>query len=87
MPEFSNKILFFDKIFFHPMLSFGSATYLGPFGDPVAFRACQEQHKFDFENKQKDSRKKNSSMPKVFAFCNIYEVFLKLTHSFNSFSV
>jgi len=39
-------------IIFWPILGFGSAKYLGPFGDPVAFRAYQEQHKFDFENKQ-----------------------------------
>ena len=38
-------------IIFWPILGFGSAKYLGPFGDPVAFRAYQEQHKFDFENK------------------------------------
>ena len=39
-------------IIFYPILGFGSAKYQGPFGDPVAFRAYQEQHKFDFENKQ-----------------------------------
>lgn len=38
-------------IIFWPILGFGSAKYLGPYGDPVAFRAYQEQHKFDFENK------------------------------------
>ena len=39
-------------IIFYPILGFGPAKYLGPYGDPVAFRAYQEQHKFDFENKQ-----------------------------------
>ena len=39
-------------IIFWPILGFGSAKYLGPYGDPTAFRAYQEQHKFDFENKQ-----------------------------------
>jgi hypothetical protein len=39
-------------IIFWPILGFGSAKYLGPYGDPAAFRAYQEQHKFDFENKQ-----------------------------------
>ncbi|WP_018628347.1 DUF5684 domain-containing protein [Niabella aurantiaca] len=34
---------------FYPILGFGSARYLGPFGDPVAFRAAQEQNSFDFE--------------------------------------
>jgi len=40
------------SVIFYPILGFGSAKYLGPYGDPVAFRAYQEQHKFDFENKQ-----------------------------------
>ena len=39
-------------IIFWPILGFGSAKYLGHYGDPVAFKAYQEQHKFDFENKQ-----------------------------------
>lgn len=39
-------------IIFYPILGFGSAKYLGPYGDPVAFRAYQEQHRFDFESKQ-----------------------------------
>jgi len=34
---------------FWPILGFGSATYLGPYGDPVAFNARQEESKFDFE--------------------------------------
>jgi hypothetical protein len=38
-------------IIFWPILGFGSSKYLGPYGNPEAFRAYQEQHKFDFENK------------------------------------
>jgi len=34
---------------FWPILGFGDAKYLGPYGDPVAFRAIQEESKFDFE--------------------------------------
>ena len=37
---------------FWPILGFGSAKYQGPFGDPVAYRAYQEQHQFDFEKKE-----------------------------------
>ncbi|HEY4205729.1 MAG TPA: DUF5684 domain-containing protein [Puia sp.] len=33
---------------FWPILGFGSATYLGPYGDPVAWRAARDP-KFDFE--------------------------------------
>jgi hypothetical protein len=36
-------------IVFFPILAFGSATYRGPFGDPVAFRAAQNPQ-FDFDN-------------------------------------
>ena len=39
-------------IIFWPILGFGNSKYLGPYGNPEAFRAYQEQHKFDFENKQ-----------------------------------
>lgn len=39
-------------IVFWPILGFGSAKYQGPFGDPVAYRAYQEQHQFDFEKKE-----------------------------------
>lgn len=35
-------------VIFYPILGFGSATYLGPYGDPVAFRAAQNP-KFDFD--------------------------------------
>ncbi|HEY1869637.1 MAG TPA: DUF5684 domain-containing protein [Chitinophagaceae bacterium] len=37
-------------IIFWPILGFGNTRYIGPFGDPEAFKAYQEQHKFDFEN-------------------------------------
>jgi hypothetical protein len=37
---------------FWPILGFGNARYLGPFGNPTAFQAYQEKNKFDFENKQ-----------------------------------
>lgn len=40
------------SVIFWPILGFGSATYQGPFGDPAAYRAYQDQHKFDFENKK-----------------------------------
>ncbi len=35
---------------FIPILGYGNAKYLGPYGDPVAFRAYNENKKFDFEN-------------------------------------
>ncbi len=38
-------------IVFFPILGFGSAKYLGPYGDPEAFAAHQQQDKFDFENR------------------------------------
>src|SRR5215475_12103430 len=38
-------------IVFWPILGFGSAKYHGPYGDPVAYKAYQDQHRFDFENK------------------------------------
>ena len=37
---------------FWPILGFGSAKYLGPFGDPAAFAAWQGKDKFDFEQGQ-----------------------------------
>ncbi len=37
---------------FWPILGFGSAKYLGPYGNPEAFRAYQEKHKFEFEQQQ-----------------------------------
>ena len=36
---------------FWPILGFGKSKYMGPYGDPPAFRAYQEQHKIDFEEK------------------------------------
>ncbi|HVS98742.1 MAG TPA: DUF5684 domain-containing protein [Puia sp.] len=33
---------------FYPILGFGSARYLGPYGDPAAFQAAQ-QSDFDFD--------------------------------------
>jgi hypothetical protein len=38
-------------IVFFPMLAFGDAKYLGPYGDPVAFQAAQQPH-FDFDAPQ-----------------------------------
>lgn len=35
-------------IIFYPILGFGDAKYLGPFGDAAAFRAARDP-KFDFE--------------------------------------
>jgi hypothetical protein len=36
---------------FYPILGFGKATYLGPYGDPVAFQAARNP-KFDFDQSQ-----------------------------------
>jgi Family of unknown function (DUF5684) len=44
--------LIFLGLIFWPILGFGSAKYLGPFGDPAAFAAHQGKDKFDFEQKQ-----------------------------------
>lgn len=38
-------------IVFFPILAFGDAKYLGPFGDPAAFAAAQQPH-FDFDAAQ-----------------------------------
>ncbi|MDZ4795020.1 MAG: DUF5684 domain-containing protein [Bacteroidota bacterium] len=43
--------LIFLGIIFWPILAFGSAKYLGPFGDPAAFAAHQGKDKFDFEQR------------------------------------
>ena len=43
--------LVFLSFIFWPILGFGDARYLGPYGDPVAFKAYQENNKFDFESK------------------------------------
>lgn len=37
-------------IIFWPILGFGAAKYLGPFGDPAAFNAYQGKDKFEFEH-------------------------------------
>jgi hypothetical protein len=39
-------------IIFWPILGFGSARYIGPFGDPQKFAEAQNQNNFDFENRQ-----------------------------------
>ncbi len=39
------------QIIFFPILGFGSAKYLGPYGDPAAFAAAQEKSRFEFENR------------------------------------
>ena len=38
-------------IIFYPILAFGSAKYLGPYGDKAAFQAYQGRDTFDFEKK------------------------------------
>lgn len=38
-------------IVFFPILAFGDAKYLGPYGDPAAFQAAQQPH-FDFDGPQ-----------------------------------
>lgn len=45
---FTLGLLFLGFIFW-PVLGFGNARYLGPYGDPAAFRAAQDANKFDFE--------------------------------------
>ena len=42
--------LIFLPYVFYPILGFGKAKYLGPYGDPAAFRAYQDGQSFDFEN-------------------------------------
>ena len=37
---------------FWPILGFGNARYLGPFGNPEAFKTYQGKDKFDFEQPQ-----------------------------------
>lgn len=48
---FTAGLVFLGFIFW-PILGFGSAKYLGPFGDPAAFAAHQGKNKFDFEQGQ-----------------------------------
>ena len=44
--------LIFLGIIFWPILGFGPARYLGPYGNPEAFAAYQGKNKFDFEQKK-----------------------------------
>ncbi|GAB3425506.1 hypothetical protein GCM10027516_28100 [Niabella aquatica] len=44
--------LIFLPFVFYPLLGFGSAKYLGPYGDPVAFAAYGNKGRFDFEQQQ-----------------------------------
>jgi hypothetical protein len=37
---------------FYPVLGFGSARYIGPYGDQQAFQAAQDPH-FDFDSNKK----------------------------------
>jgi hypothetical protein len=41
--------LIFLSFIFYPILGFGGARYLGPYGDPQKFQEYQQAHKFDFE--------------------------------------
>lgn len=45
---FTLGLIFLSFIFF-PILAFGDAKYLGPFGDKAAFEEYQGKNKFDFE--------------------------------------
>ena len=47
---FTAGLIFLGFIFW-PILGFGSAKYLGPYGDQAAFRAYHGKDNFDFENK------------------------------------
>lgn len=49
---FTAGLIFLGFIFW-PILGFGSAKYLGPFGDPAAFAAHQGKDQFDFEQRQR----------------------------------
>ena len=42
--------LLFLGIIFIPILGFGDAKYLGPYGDKAAFEAYGDKNRFDFEN-------------------------------------
>ncbi len=46
---FTAGLVFLGAIFW-PILGFGSAKYLGPYGDPEAFRTYQGKDKFEFES-------------------------------------
>jgi hypothetical protein len=49
---FTAGLIFLGFIFW-PILGFGSAKYLGPYGNPAEFAAYQGKDKFDFEQGQK----------------------------------
>lgn len=49
---FTAGLIFLGFIFW-PILGFGSAKYLGPYGNPAAFAAYQGKDKFDFEQQQR----------------------------------
>ena len=49
--EFFTVGLVLLPFIFWPILGFGDAKYLGPYGDPEAFRAYQGKDKFEFENR------------------------------------
>ena len=48
---FTAGLIFLGFIFW-PILGFGPARYLGPYGNSEAFAAYQGKNKFDFEQKQ-----------------------------------
>jgi hypothetical protein len=48
---FTAGLIFLGFIFW-PILGFGSAKYLGPYGNPAEFAAYQGKDKFDFEQGQ-----------------------------------
>ncbi len=48
---FTVGLLFLGFIFW-PILGFGNAKYQGPFGDPAAYMAYQQQNRFEFEEGQ-----------------------------------
>jgi hypothetical protein len=41
-------------VVFYPLLAFGDARYIGPYGDPAAFAAAQ-QPDFDFDSNQQQN--------------------------------
>ena len=48
---FTAGLVFLGFIFW-PILGFGDAKYLGPYGDPTAFNAYRGKDQFDFENRR-----------------------------------
>ena len=47
---FTAGLVFLGFIFW-PILGFGSASYLGPYGDRQKFEEYQSKNRFDFEEK------------------------------------